>query len=212
MYEGYRSYLQTSVLVSTTRHLATLQRTMEASCSGRCLDADPLSFAGRTLLQRGTAAPSNCQPARPHVADQLPASLPAVSRSRTFRFQRISSSKHAHRQTRCAAAPAVEVLTLGTVADVEEIEGLRVVLNEYKRPMVEYLVKWKVCLQSTALSDPCPIICKLSPAVLLTMSDSHGAHVCRMTAHRPGKNLSPVSPTFAQMHVMCLGSALLCRI
>ena len=47
-------------------------------------------------------------------------------------------------QVSCAAAPAVEVVSLGEVADVEEIEGLRVILNEYKRPMVEYLIKWKV--------------------------------------------------------------------
>ncbi len=47
-------------------------------------------------------------------------------------------------QVSCAAAPAVEVISLGEVADVEEIEGLRVVMNEYKRPVVEYLIKWKV--------------------------------------------------------------------
>ena len=35
-------------------------------------------------------------------------------------------------------------MSLGEVADVEEIEGLRLIMNEYKRPMVEYLIKWKV--------------------------------------------------------------------
>ena len=54
------------------------------------------------------------------------------------------SKKQLHRLVSCAATPAVEVISLGEVADVEEIEGLRVVMNEYKRPVVEYLVKWKV--------------------------------------------------------------------
>ena len=30
------------------------------------------------------------------------------------------------------------------------------VMNEYKRPMVEYLIKWKVCMPSTDLIAPCP--------------------------------------------------------
>ena len=55
-----------------------------------------------------------------------------------------NSEKQLHRLVSCAATPAVEVISLGEVADVEEIEGLRVVMNEYKRPVVEYLVKWKV--------------------------------------------------------------------
>lgn len=186
---------------------------MEVSCSGRCLDADAHSFAGRPWSQRGTAAPQIYHPARPHIADQLHASLPAASRSRTSVLQNQSSSKHHHRQVRCTAASTVEVLTLGKVADVEEIEGLRVILNEYKRPMVEYLIKWKVCLQSTVLSAPLPISssCTSSPVVLLIMSDLHGECTCRMAAHRPGEELSPVTAhTFAQMHAMFLGSASLC--
>ena len=55
-----------------------------------------------------------------------------------------ASRKQLRREVSCAATPAVEVISLGEVADVEEIEGLRVVMNEYKRPVVEYLIKWKV--------------------------------------------------------------------
>lgn len=104
-------------------------------------------------------------PARPHIADQLHASLPAASRIRAPISQTRSSGQHSHRQNRCAAAPTVEVVTLGKVADVEEMEGLRVVMNEYKRPMVEYLIKWKVCMPSTDLIAPCPSStgCKISP-------------------------------------------------
>ena len=61
------------------------------------------------------------------------------------------SRKQSHREVSCAATPAVEVISLGEVADVEEIEGLRVVVNEYKRPVVEYLIKWKV--RSPFLAD-----------------------------------------------------------
>ena len=152
---------------------------MEVSCSGRCLDADAHSFAGRICSRKGVAAPSNHLPARPHIADQLHASLPAASRSRAPISQNRSSSQHLNRQTRCAAAPAVEVVTLGKVADVEEIEGLRVVMNEYKRPMVEYLIKWKVCMSSADLSAPCLISngCTIFLTVLLIMSDMH-VNVC----------------------------------
>lgn len=55
-----------------------------------------------------------------------------------------SAKKQSLRFVLCTATPAVAVISLGEVADVEEIEGLRVVMNEYKRPVVEYLIKWKV--------------------------------------------------------------------
>lgn len=42
------------------------------------------------------------------------------------------------------ASPQVEVIAQGEVADVEEIEGIRVNTDEQNRPMVEYLIKWKV--------------------------------------------------------------------
>ena len=38
----------------------------------------------------------------------------------------------------------MEVIAQGEVADVEEIEGIRVNMDEQNRPMVEYLIKWKV--------------------------------------------------------------------
>lgn len=51
-------------------------------------------------------------------------------------------------QQRCSniafATPQVEVIAQGEVADVEEIEGIRVLMDEQNRPMVEYLIKWKV--------------------------------------------------------------------
>ena len=49
------------------------------------------------------------------------------------------------RRSTAARAQEAEVISQGEVADVEEIEGIRVSLNEQKRPMVEYLIKWKVC-------------------------------------------------------------------
>ena len=42
------------------------------------------------------------------------------------------------------ATPQVEVIAQGEVADVEEIEGIRVLMDDQNRPMVEYLIKWKV--------------------------------------------------------------------
>ena len=33
---------------------------------------------------------------------------------------------------------------LGSVGDVEEVAGVRVVMDEDSKPAVEYLVKWKV--------------------------------------------------------------------
>ena len=51
-------------------------------------------------------------------------------------------------QQRCSniafATPQVEVIAQGEVADVEEIEGIRVLMDEQNRPMVEYLIRWKV--------------------------------------------------------------------
>lgn len=38
----------------------------------------------------------------------------------------------------------MEVIAQGEVADVEEIEGIRVLMDDQNRPMVEYLIKWKV--------------------------------------------------------------------
>lgn len=63
----------------------------------------------------------------------------------------------------------VEVIAQGEVADVEEIEGIRVVMDEQNRPMVEYLIKWKVytvlCLSIDAFY---PCICFKS-----SCTDSH---------------------------------------
>lgn len=42
------------------------------------------------------------------------------------------------------ASPSVQLIGQGEVADVEEIEGIRVVMDEQKRPLVQYLIKWKV--------------------------------------------------------------------
>ncbi len=36
------------------------------------------------------------------------------------------------------------MIAQGEVADVEEIEGIRVLMDEQNRPMVEYLIRWKV--------------------------------------------------------------------
>ncbi len=33
---------------------------------------------------------------------------------------------------------------VGEIADVEDVEGIRVVVGEANRPLIEYLIKWKV--------------------------------------------------------------------
>lgn len=44
-----------------------------------------------------------------------------------------------------APSTGPEIRGVGEVADVEKLEGVRVLLDEDARPFVEYLVKWKVC-------------------------------------------------------------------
>ena len=38
---------------------------------------------------------------------------------------------------------------VGEISDVEDVEGIRVVVGEANRPLIEYLIKWKV--STTAL-------------------------------------------------------------
>lgn len=43
----------------------------------------------------------------------------------------------------------VGVISQGEVADVEEVEGIRLLTDDdQKRPIVQYLIKWKVCTPS----------------------------------------------------------------
>ena len=119
---------------------------MEASCSGRCLDADHITFFGHKPLRgRANAAPFCFRaPRKAASTPEARALLPTPADTASRRLQQQSTGKKPRRDVLCAATPAVEVISLGEVADVEEIEGLRVVMNEYKRPVVEYLVRWKV--------------------------------------------------------------------
>ena len=118
---------------------------MEASCSGRCLDAESFTSSRHGSSFRHLSAAPLCS-ANLRQATHLEARA-LLSCSRIAKVQRVqqqSDKAYSRRQVSCAAAPAVEIISLGEVVDVEEIEGLRVVMNEYKRPMVEYLIKWKV--------------------------------------------------------------------
>ena len=119
---------------------------MEASCSGRCLDAESFTFTRhRSSFGHLSAAPlrsANLHQAGTHL--EARALLCCSRKSVGQKLQQQSDKGNSRRQVSCAAAPAVEIISSGEVADVEEIEGLRVVMNEYKRPMVEYLIKWKV--------------------------------------------------------------------
>lgn len=78
-------------------------------------------------------------------------------------------------------AELAEVLSQGEVADVEEIEGIRVLMNEQKRPMVQYLVKWKVCGASRSSIVP-PSLSVASCHPFLTCLPPP----CRMAHHTPG--------------------------
>ncbi len=130
---------------------------MEASCSGRFLDTEHPVFVGNHVLQRRSLPGPLRSSARRQQQSHLEAvftGTPAGSR-----FQNQSVNDQSPRQIFCAAAPAVEVVSLGEVADVEGIEGLRVIMNEYKRPMVEYLIKWKV-LKACKIFD-CKIMGKI---------------------------------------------------
>lgn len=50
-----------------------------------------------------------------------------------------------------AAEKSSALVGVGEIADVEDIEGIRVMFGEANRPMIEYLVKWKVCLPPQCL-------------------------------------------------------------
>lgn len=46
-------------------------------------------------------------------------------------------------------ATAIDASTpvgVGEIADVEDMEGIRVVVGEANRPLIHYLVKWKVLI------------------------------------------------------------------
>ena len=57
---------------------------------------------------------------------------------------------HARRhQVPALHAQPIEVISQGEVADVEEVEGIRLLTDiDQKRPIVQYLIKWKVRTQS----------------------------------------------------------------
>ena len=42
------------------------------------------------------------------------------------------------------SAPDVSLVGLGEIVDVEDVKGVRVYAGENNKPMIEYLVSWKV--------------------------------------------------------------------
>ena len=122
---------------------------MEASCSG--LHAPTLIADGTAFKAYAFGSPSfslsanrkNKSKARGQAARaNLISERRTADRPQPLQWQR--SSRRRWKNVASATAPVVEVIAQGEVADVEEIEGLRVVMDEQNRPMVEYLIKWKV--------------------------------------------------------------------
>ena len=101
--------------------------------------------------------------------------------------RRKGGGQHGHtssryRQSTAVRAQEAEVISQGEVADVEEIEGIRVLMTEQKRPMVEYLIKWKV----TKLSGvPAPAQAARMPADMCLLPR-------RTALHTRGKVLFPL--------------------
>ncbi len=121
---------------------------MEASCSG--LHA-PTSLSDGTAFKanRSGAPPFSTLPNRNHRSKargqaaraNLVIERRTIDRPHPLQWQR---SLRRRWKNNASATPPVEVIAQGEVADVEEIEGLRVVMDDQNRPMVEYLIKWKV--------------------------------------------------------------------
>lgn len=70
----------------------------------------------------------------------------------SYHFIQAGFSARQHRQSlRWIAAASKGAKTepsplvgVGEIADVEDVEGIRVTFGEANRPLIEYLVKWKV--------------------------------------------------------------------
>ena len=104
---------------------------MEASCSGRhSANHAPTHQAPAAFPCRAAGLPAPRRPA------QL---LVSTSRAADLRSAVLSASHRDAGGTRLHAIPAI-----GEVGDVEEVAGVRVVMDEDSKPVVEYLVKWKV--------------------------------------------------------------------
>ena len=63
---------------------------------------------------------------------------------------------HRKRQRRLSpsqATAAVDsaLIGVGEIVDVEDVEGIRVLIGDDNRPMIEYLVKWKVSPANASL-------------------------------------------------------------
>ena len=58
-----------------------------------------------------------------------------------------SSCKRQRQSSFCTHATSTVDNTpvgVGEIADVEDVEGIRVVVGDANRPLIEYLIKWKV--------------------------------------------------------------------
>ena len=110
----------------------------------------PPSFASlHASLQRTTFS-------RVSRAAELSPTLTKRSSSRKKGAGRHLRSHVRKQQVPALRAQPVEVISQGEVADVEEIEGIRLLTDDdRKRPIVQYLIKWKVCTQSQ------PYLCPL---------------------------------------------------
>lgn len=56
-----------------------------------------------------------------------------------------SQNLHRGKNLSCSASVSeVSLVGVGEIADVEDVDGIRIVVGDDNKPMIEYLVKWKV--------------------------------------------------------------------
>lgn len=104
---------------------------MEASCSGRQAGQHcPCHQRSVVLLRPAGLLPAVSRPA------------PLVANSQLLRDQRHGLLSAHHKEARIMQTHAQPAI--GEVGDVEEVAGVRVVMDEDSKPAVEYLVNWKV--------------------------------------------------------------------
>lgn len=109
----------------------SLDSAMEASCSGRQAGLH-CSCHQRSvaLLRPAGLLPTVIRPA------------PLVANSQLLKDQRNGLLSAKHNEARIMQTHALPAV--GEVGDVEEVAGVRVVMDNDSKPAVEYLVRWKV--------------------------------------------------------------------
>ena len=165
---------------------------MEASCSG----LQQASAQAGPHLHQSPRFVILCAAPQHSSSRRRKAALGALRGPATRRDGRQQLSHGTSQRPSAVRAQEAEVLSTGEVADVEAIEGIRVLLDEQKKPMVEYLIKWKVIVplfQSHTLSRPCQH-CPWDAHALCRLADMH---VCcpagRIPAHLVGATVLSLS-------------------